>query len=300
MSELPIRIHLGSHKTATTYLQETLLLNRGRSAAAGLAYLPLASVRPLLRDAMRARRKSKEAKGFRLFSKGAAGACEKLDEIAKRFDIEMPVTLSEENILGEAQDSYYGGLYPKAGIGLSVLRDILPPRPIEFWLSVRSYAPYLASMYAESLRHGAFIPLHQYRENNRQSPGSWVTLVDVIREHFPEAKVVVWRYEDFARLEPQILERLSGVPFARMHRLSQRIVLPSASSEAIERMIAAAPDLSRQERIYTMLALQDCYGMTDRSQKFSPWEEEEKTAMAERYERDLAQLGKRDDVELLG
>ncbi|WP_137680696.1 hypothetical protein [Aurantiacibacter suaedae] len=300
MSEPIIRIHLGSHKTATTYLQETLLLNSERSAAAGLAYLPLSVVRPPLRDAIQARRKRQKQKGYRLFSKGAVDARAKMDEIAWWFDIDMPVTLSEENILGEAQDSYGGGIYPNAAIGLSVLRDTLPQRPLEFFLAIRSYASYLASMYAESLRHGGFIPLEKYLKFNRLSPGSWVTLVDTIRKTFPEARIVTWRYEDFSALEPQILERLSGVPFAQMHRLSQSVVLPSASSEAIEEMIAMAPDLSPQQRVYTMLALQDRYLRSDKSQRFLPWSDQDKAAMSERYDRDVEQLKARSDVEVLG
>ena len=43
-----IRLHLGVHKTATTYLQELFALNRGRIAMAGRAYWPLIHLRPAI------------------------------------------------------------------------------------------------------------------------------------------------------------------------------------------------------------------------------------------------------------
>jgi hypothetical protein len=182
---------------------------------------------------------------------------------------------------------------------LRILGERLPDRPVEVWLCIRSYPDFLASIYGESLRHGNFLPLDKFMEGNLAPQGQWPRLVDIIRRSMPGAKLIVWPYEKFRKHEPLILSQLSGLDYASLQTLNESNVLPSASSEAIEQMIACAQPLTKQQRIFKMLELQYKFPLTDSAQRFSPWRCEIRASMEKAYELDLAEIAMRDNVTLL-
>ena len=213
----------------------------------------------------------------------------------------MAVLLSEENILGDPGDCTKASFYPKARHRLSVLCDALPEtRPVELFVAIRSYADFLASIYAESLRHGGFHSLANLKADGTPPEGEWPALLDTIRSVFPDAPLIVWRYEAFRDLEPAILERFTGGNGKSLQRPDRPDAKPSASAEAIERMIEEAPALDRSRRIFRMLALEHEYPAAPGGRRFDPWTTEERAAMDAADQRDLARLAARDDIELLG
>ena len=300
MTDCAIRIHLGAHKTATTYLQDLLDHNRAALAARGVAYWPRKNARDPLQSSFRA-----DAVGgarSRLISRFAENTSRNhaTRRLAELFSPPMAVLVSEENILGATNDCTASGFYPKAGQRLSVLRDALPDnRPVELFVAIRSYADFLASIYAESLRHGGFHSLANLKADGASPGGEWPALADTIRSMFPDAPLVVWRYEAFRVLEPAILDRLTGGNGESLQRPDRPDAKPSASAEAIERMIEEAPALGPSERIFRMLALEYEYPAVPGGRRFDPWTGEQRAAMDTAYRRDLTRLAARDDIELL-
>ncbi len=219
--------------------------------------------------------------------------------MAHWFSLSGPITISEENILGESSDCETGTFYPEAEMRLGMIAEILPDRPVEVWLCIRSYPDFLASIYGESLRHGNFLPLGTFMERNSAPQGQWPRLVDIIRRSIPNAKLVIWPYEKFRKHEQLILSRLSGLDYASLQPLDQSIVLPSASAEAIEQMAACAAQLTAQQRIFKMLELQHNFPLTAGARRFSPWHDEIRASMEEAYKVDLAEIAARDNVTLL-
>ncbi len=299
MSDGTIRLHLGAHKTATTYIQETLLLNRAESAAAGLAYWPLHQIRPLFRNIVRDRMAQDKSR-LRQLAK-ITGKANQNDRA--RFNAlfvpGMDVTLSEENVLSDIEDCYRGGLYPRANYGLSLLGDLPGDRPLEIMLSVRSYAPFLSSIYAQSLRHGGYAPWEKVARLNQTCEGQWSILVDKIRAAAPNANILIWQYENFSKVEGDVLSRLSGLPAEQIQKPVQGDVLPSASGRAISEMMAAAPDLDRTERVFKMLALTAQYPRDRYPERFAPWTRAEETRLDAAYQQDIAELRGRSDVTFL-
>ena len=164
MSAKTIRIHLGAHKTASTYLQETLALNINARAAAGLVYTPRADFRPFA-STMINQRKVRQYSRFakfkaRLFEPGA----DVIAQMQELFAIPYDVTVSEENLLGEAQDCFAGALYPHAATYLNDLAKSLPDHSVEIFMAVRSYPTFLSSLYAEGLKNGMILPPEKARE----------------------------------------------------------------------------------------------------------------------------------------
>ena len=295
-----VRLHVGAHKTASTYIQETLLLNRAESAAAGVAYWPLHTVRRSLRAARREIANGEDAGWKAPWNKSTDAlqkAAERLNELL--LD-DYEVTISEENILGNPDDCYHSPFYRRASQTLELLKEPLKNRPVEVLLAVRSYPAFLASLYAEALRHGMFTTPEKMMQANQTCEGQWLHVIDTIRSALPHAKIIVWRYEDFAKVENDVLSRLSGLPARDMKKPSQSDILPSASPEAIEQMIQMARSLKPPQRVFKMLALKAEHPR-ERSNggRFMPFSDDARARLRAEYEADLKIIEARDDVTLL-
>lgn len=297
---MTIRLHLGAHKTATTYIQELLLLNRSKSAANGLAYWPLSMVRPLVRNLIKVSEQQRQVLLPARFDGKAKAVQQARRDLAYLVSHDMPTTISEENILGDPEDCYVATFYPNAEQRLGFVVSAMPDTPIELYLCVRSYPDFLASIYGESIRHGGFIPIETFKAAHQSPEGQWNDLIDRLRGVVPQAKIIVWPYEGFRELEPVIVSRLSGIDYAEMARLPVARVLPSASSEAIMAMAVAAPSLSRPQRVFKMLALQHEFPAGEGTSRFDPWSPEERARMQAAYDQDLADIAARSDVTFLG
>lgn len=291
-----IRLHLGVHKTATTYLQDLFELNRGRIALAGRAYWPLADVRPAMAFTIWA---DQAGRGLLGPLRRRALRRAPFNPLGPYLDAADSHVVSDENILGHASDALTGSFYPHAGGRLERLAAIVGKRPVEVWLCLRSYPGFLASLYAESLRHGALMPVSGLVAANREPGGQWPALIDAVHRAFPEARIAVWRYEDFAALEPVIVERLAGLPLAHMQRLSITQVRPSPSPQAIAAHLERAGAMSRLQRVVSMVMAEAEFPPTLGAGSFVPWPQDQAARMVEAHERDMAEVAALPFVEML-
>lgn len=300
MTAPKVRLHVGAHKTATTYIQETLLINQAASAAAGVAYWPVHSVRNALRQA-KTNASYPQKPGLKLpWTKSAEPSTHVSNHLKSLIVDGYEVTISEENILGNPDDCYKGTFYRRAAKGLELLGEAVKDRPVEVMLAVRSYAPFLASMYSEALRHGMFTAPDRMMAANSSCAGQWLQVIDTIRAALPQAEITVWRYEDFSSLEGDILGTLSGLRPNALKKPSQVDVLPSASKKAIEQMIEEAGRLEPNARVFRMLALRAQYprdALNDA--RFMPWPADDQARLQDEYAQDIAAIRARDDVTVL-
>lgn len=295
MAQKIVRLHVGVHKTATTYLQQYLLQNRGTLAREGLAYWPTEDIRAQFKLAW------EQQVLDRYSRRGRLGTLIRGDRALARmrewFDLDRDVLLSEENLLGEGSDFFNGSVYPDAGARLTRLAEALPKnRPLEVWLCLRSYPDFLASIYGEAARFWKVPAPEVFVERYVNSAGCWPELVDQIRIALPQARLYVWAYEDFRRLEPLIVESMTGVSPARLQPLLQSDVRPSASDRAIRACAALPDDIQGAERMFRMLEMEELYPIQDSSDRFSPWSADQREQMETAWQRDRDFIAKRDDV----
>lgn len=278
------------HKTATTYMQEVLALNQDASAAAGTAYWPREKFRPNIAAAIR-RHKAKQRS---LRVRATAGLASRYDDPIERMrrmtDIDYDVTISEENLLGGTHDCFSGALYPEAETNLRFLKSALPQRPVEILIALRSYDAFASSLFAEALKTGSVIPIEQARAMAPRLRGEFPRLLKTIRTVFPTARFIVWRYEDFAKLEDDLLARMSGLDRTALQKPSEHDVLPSPTGEAINAFLAEATSYGRVERQIRLRALRIEHPRTASSSKFSLWTKEEAAALAQDYARDIEEI----------
>ncbi|OOY19851.1 hypothetical protein BMI86_14660 [Thioclava sp. DLFJ5-1] len=291
-----IRLHLGAHKTATTYLQARLELNAKLLASQGVAFWPINNVRPLFHQAWAESEGTSRSEKLKALS-GRPTRLDKLgSKISSLFDTSDELLVSEENLLGETGEFLDGAFYPTAISRLQLLATFLPDRPLDIWLCIRSYPDFLASIYGEAIRFSPVPSPEQFASAFSSPQGAWLQIIDDIRDALPHANVFIWRYEDFRDLEPRILEGLSDVEAEAFEPLLNPTVRGSASDSAIRAMAETAEPLSATEWRFRMAALEHEYPVQSAQDRFSPWPEDQFRKMQQDYVSDISAIEARADI----
>lgn len=279
------RIHIGAHKTATTHVQDLLALRRNQLAAIHIDY----PTRAMLRDAK--------------FKKCVRPAVSRLRDhpwltwLRQRLTLRKirsvphahTLLISEEQILGLSDELLVPVFYSNASARMCQLRRMTGGAPTTLLLSIRNPANIIPSAYSQCLRAGARgIPtLGQLREQALSQPPSWTHLVRRIRVAFPEAQLVVWRFEDYIANPGPYLDLISGTRLGNWPELASPESTRSLSAETVERILALETTLSRKERIARCAEL----AASDRGvRRFQPFSPEDITRLTQAYEADLAEM----------
>lgn len=289
-----IYLHIGVHKTATTYLQSLLAANQGRMAAAGRAYWILHQIRGILSELQLDRNWT--VAGIKYLAENRRSPLHRLRELVAAAP---DCVISEENVVGVCNDILEAGFFPRAATRLRRIQQPLQDHEIEVWLCLRAYDDFLPSAYCEALRGGHFVPMEDFAALYRTLPDArWPALVDTIHEQLPGSRLVVWAYEDFRILLPKIAARLSGLPYENMRRLSHD-ERPSASYKAIFEHGRVAADKTSAQRKLSIAMYEELYPRSDFPESFYPWTDREAAEMKEAYRADLADVVRRPYVEFL-
>lgn len=203
-----LHLHLGAHKTGSTYLQKSFLASLQSFDSVGISYIPLAESRSLVLPAVQGK------SAFMGAPSTVIVGCR--DLLADRFREHGAVLLSDENLLGSLyRFSGARGLYPSSQANIRSLLNIVG-RDVEVivYLSVRSYASWLQSAYVQLLKRRRLVTFADFIRNVRFSSLSWLGLVERISHSVPGAKIVIWPYELFAKDNALVLaclaEKLGG------------------------------------------------------------------------------------------
>ncbi len=214
-----IALHVGAHKTATTYVQKALDQSREPLRANGVGYPPLDRIRSTL------------TRRLDLAGLGLASVTRRL--LDEYRDCER-IILSDENMIGGLKPSrgtkiFYGRR--RARIGALVRR--LKPNPVKIYFAVRSYDEFASAIYCEYIRHNPFVDARSYLSRVNLAQFSWIDVIATLVELVGAESVTIWRYEDFTSLEDDVFGALTagradlvGKPTGRLRE--------SLSADAVE------------------------------------------------------------------
>ena len=284
---IKIIIHAGAHKTASTHLQNRVLENENLVVKSGCSYLGPEKIRDQFGTLWR-----------------ALGRSDTPDEQERKLAAlaagQPRLVISEENIIGGFKDLMNGPnraiLYPKAVERLARLAQLVAPNPLHIAMAVREPSSYYVSVYNQLLLSGRFQTWERFSKGLDPTAVIWSDILRPIAEIPGVAAVSIWRYEDYHRLLPQILNTLLGQPRPdiplhmekRMHEgLSERAVQACCTWHAAGyggRLGAVA---------------REDFPVSDAYPKFSPWPEALMRESRAAYGRDIEALGRAGNITVL-
>jgi hypothetical protein len=195
-------LHIGAHKTATTYMQKKLALNVEALDARGIHYDPLEIFRKNFTNSLQDP------------AKGNAEYREALKEKIRTQD----VILSEENIPGVPGDLVRGGnYYLNAHERVKLVCRLLDLEKPEIFMALREYSGFIVSMYCEYIRHQKFLPFADYFEIYRKSGFRWPQTIAEISAAVPQSEIKLWDFTKFRTQEPRIFDALLGQDASFLH-----------------------------------------------------------------------------------
>ncbi|MCC5984126.1 MAG: hypothetical protein JJU42_07165 [Rhodobacteraceae bacterium] len=287
-----IGLHLGAHKTASTYLQRALKRQRDGLLRAGVAAFGPDRLRSDLRLPSLA-----EPDGAR-----AADFAPLREAIAAEHAAGRRVLLSEENLLGTTRPgriAHGAQLYPLAAPRVSAVLSGLGVTGARVFLAIRSPLPFLISGHGQQAKAGRLMAFGRYIDAVDPLALRWSDLVARLVSVRGVARVTVWRFEDHAAVLPAVLERMLGARAAPRLRLPARTSNSGPSARALDAALAAlADDPARAPHDALRAAMAQWPKSRDHPGP-APFDSATLAQGAAAYDADMATLARLDGVDLL-
>lgn len=279
-----IHLHLGAHKTATTYLQSTLATNLARLNELGIGYLPLDPFRRTITERLNvlAARHARIEEFLPLFFANAALASP--DRII----------MSDENLIGHCPEITDNGVpFGNSVQRLKMLHDLLAGHRVTLFFAMRSYDTFIASAYCEALR-GAhqFIEFPTVKARLKTDQFDWAGLVERFREVLAPHAVRIWRFEDFRSDPLKVLRQMAFDYDGEIAPADQWSVRQSFSQQAMDML----HNLARTAGISVATQMQK--SLTDKMSKkagfpdYYPWNTRERDYWTRKYAEDCQRIDK--------
>lgn len=275
--QISISLHLGAHKTASTHLQKSLQRAPGKLAAEGIRFRGP----KYLRDPDHKLAKATQTGGADLSDIFGPDPLTTVADGAERL------VLSDENLLGQAfNDAQPGVLYPRARGRIERLLDALSPSPVTLFVGIRNPGPWLASLYSQKIKGGHYMRFDQFCAGFRPTDLRWSGLIRRLLAINPHQGIVVWRHEDYVRIEDKLLARILGKPAPKGVKFVPQRVNKSISAAAIEDLLVQH-DEGRVMPEDWGKAAQQKFPLSENFPAFDPWSEVEKEASQFAYLEDI-------------
>ena len=278
-----INLHLGAHKTATTYIQKVLRVNKDRLLSHGIKYIPMQNVRRNI------------TKAIRVYRNRGVGRTKTVTDIRDFINERFPedchtLVLSEENLVGNCREIYFkADLYPDAEERLRLLAEALPACEINVFFSVRQYVDFLPSAYCEFLRHNDFITFEEFIGRLDLDGEFWVRAVNAIVSVFGRENVHVWPYGRFRGNSVRIMAELVSSADIRLST-GVKEARPSLSDRSVRALYRLSKELSPAEVRVQVRAMTDAYPKSEENTGFMPWNEGQRLFWEGKYESELVHL----------
>lgn len=191
---MEVYLHLGAHKTATTFIQQTLQSNADKLAKIGIFTPKLEDIRVAITPGM-------AGKPMLDFEECISFMLE--NEALFQGIAPNRVILSDENMVGFPAEIFAkGAFYLDAKQRLKVLKSWLPVAPAKIVFALRPYTTFFSSAYAQWLgpyakKHGPkkqFIPREIIHEKISGLKRGWPAIIRDLHAVFPDSEIVVKEY----------------------------------------------------------------------------------------------------------
>ena len=299
-------VHGGVHKTATSFVQSILQRNSGKLRKNGVHYIHHRDTRKEYTYPCQLNGYEKLGLNYR-----RKYSDEDLKKLSKNFFKRVKakpgerIILSDENMPGHCGHCVqHGKLYGKRGTLIPIFAQTLYYPAQEVHLAIRNYADFFASAYVEYLRSAKGDGVLRENEMKRavlSKMPSWMKFIDVVQEAFGEARIVLWRHEDFRDLSRMIIGNLCGPDIdpdslATPKRSRGR---PTASHRAVRELLAEVERIGSAEALKKRVEIQEAYPRGPDYPGYDPWTKAERDHLTRMYDRDVTEIKRRMHVTFL-
>ncbi len=294
---MTITLHLGAHKTGSTFIQDAFAQNQDALAAAGRHYIPLGP----FRDSFTKLSFNRDT--------GKPGAVQRRAQAAEYLKQELAaagdrhVLLSEENLLGTPAEMVRlgQGMYPRFDQRIALISELLAGQRAEIFLAVRHQAEFARSVFTENLRISPkdFTPVEAFREAWLNQIPSWVPLIQSIRDAFPGAPITVWNFKLFRRDPQLILREIAGCAPEGGFKVEQANRRPGLSQRATEELLRIGALEGGEAVRRVAYAMSVAYPLSAENWTYRMWSEDEAVRLQAAFTADLKALRKMDGVRML-
>ena len=284
-----IHLHLGAHKTASTYMQQKLRYNNQLLAKNNILFLGPAMIKPTLRMSINSNTSINRRVNLSLYKKIFSG------------NTPFPVRhllLSDENILGFIRYLYEEGeIYPQLKSRMQLIKEFFltyTTHPLKIFFCIRNYNTFIPSSYCEFIRHNSFILFSEFiGKVDVNTDISWLSMVGIFEEVFGAENITIWKYEDFREKESQVFSAFCGIENIKLNELKESEVRTSVSSAAVK-VLEALHGIAKGEDIRKLLPeVQKILPKGEEYSEFSPFTDEERETLNQRYQADCEELKNR-------
>jgi hypothetical protein len=103
---------------------------------------------------------------------------------------------------------------------------------------------------------------------------NWCNVFDDFTEVFPDARIHIWRFEDFRALTPQVLSVIcgEGIDVSKFKPPQERNARPSASARAVDELVLMSELEGAAVMAERAKDVQDMYPQSDDYERFDPWQ----------------------------
>lgn len=271
---MQINLHLGIHKTATTYQQDQLNLCKDYlHTRHNVQYISLSTMRKGITQTIRNK------------------SSHEIRTVLTPYINTDKLIISDENISGNAQEIITGRIYNNTSQVIKKIKEAFPNAKINVFVSVRNACDYLASIYCEYLRHNKFITFKEYTKNISPEYFDWNKLLKRSIEENKNINFYILNFDNYKNNKNRHINLLS---FGIIKNFSPEIKASrkTLTNECIS-IISKFPYMS-SKILNTMEQEEYVYG-----QKFSPFKEQERERHIENFESILQSLSIEKNVRLI-
>lgn len=269
-----IALHLGAHKTATTYIQNALELSREKLDEFAVAYIPLIELRSTLTERLGIGRSGLKA---------AAG------QLLSHHRSHRRLIISDENIIGGLKPSFAWGFYPRRRMRLLKLLRKLGQHDLRIYFATRSYDEFISAMYCEYIRHHPFVDTYSYLRGTNYETFSWLDVIETFVSLIGAENVTIWRHEDFPAVERQVFAALIGGQPDMVDKPSGRI-RESLSKKAVQSLASLPPTSDADELRARARSAAAAHPKGAGNPPFSAFDHATAEALRARYEHEISHL----------
>jgi len=284
---MEIALHIGAHKTASTFMQGMFANNSYVLGKQAVRFVPHATLRAEVTA--------------RLGKVDDPGRARKLQRAAEFLANELVtpgirrLILSEENLLGGPELlEQTRTLYQRPHRKLADLAPMVAGRDLTIYLSIRNILHFAGAILVECFRTGRYPPWvpRSYLADWMRSARGWADLVDDIAEVFPGASIVVWDHRDFYRNQDTILNQIAGMPPDTVWTNEGAPRRPSPSARAMDQFLSLPKDAPQSQWLASLADANKRFPRSPQNPPFRIGGKVEMELAQRRFRSDLQKIAK--------